>query len=419
MEEFDCLLVGDDPAGLWFLQKYFTDTNGQRKLAWVTQGNDLSHTPLPTVVARHFGIHFKSSWNAELRFPRETYVWNEKEVTARFPEENLAKVGELFFANPVAAYAIVTRALRRYPELLSIGQAFWRVLGRTSQSRPETQVLSALLSTELCYWDPTLLLSEPIARIQAPKVEQPVEEVKSAKGGTLVCVRGATPILAKHVVLNASLHELGRLFGSELSSKKWFTLDPELKASHASYDFSVTAARHAVPWSLKPLTLVFDESEIPDPDQEIWPLWFETSETQSHLKVSLPFSRQVSLEGVQAEFRVQMKKLNTLFPFLAKSLVSIETPLDTESCYSEMARKLLWDRLESRCRESYSLSSLSFRTANPSVFLLGPFAQCHLAYPLGALTAAREVLVEILRRTKSKSPSLLDASEKASIDPQN
>src|SRR5688572_12550005 len=86
---FDCIIVGDEPAGLWFLNRYHEllgNSVPAPRLGWLSFTTRPTTVPVPVTIAKSYGIKVKDEWAAEIITPKETLVWDKASIQKRFPE---------------------------------------------------------------------------------------------------------------------------------------------------------------------------------------------------------------------------------------------------------------------------------------------------------------------------------------------
>ena len=144
---FDCVIIGDEPAGLWLLQKYLSlhrqleqDSHPKApklktpRLGWIRFSRVTSAVALPVAAARAFGIEVVKPWSAEIVTPDKTMTWQPSTISERFPELPREISQRLFksLGPPTAQQLSAIRfALRAQPELLSWAGGLWKYFGRS------------------------------------------------------------------------------------------------------------------------------------------------------------------------------------------------------------------------------------------------------------------------------------------------
>lgn len=410
LDEFHCVVVGNEPAGLWLLRRLAgaTDESGKPlQCAWIRMTPDPQAIPIPTCAAPEFGISLTGPWHAELVTRRRNLEWKPDAIQAAFP--GLPKAlwekpvsGPGFLARP-GALGAHRKALEKHPELLSFASGIWKALGRTPHLQPEVLLWSSLLATELGLWTPTDGLGENLTVIRASEWENPLEETKSAPQGSLsLKFRDLKPIVARHWVLNLPFRSFRRLSAKSDGLSRWLTTDAEVGANRALYRFRIKAEGTAIPAAVPPMAVAFDAEVIPDWDTELWPFRVDRDGETAWIELTASAPPGVPLDAVLDRFRDGMRSLGRLFPFLESSVQSFSAPLSLDSCYDEEARAGVAQALEDQSIELYANTSLHAVTRHKSLTALFPSLHCGLPYPLGPLSVARRVATEILGKPKAR-----------------
>ncbi len=408
LDEFHCVVVGNEPAGLWLLKRLAgaTGEDGKPiKCAWLRLSGDPQAIAIPAFAATEFDIPLASLWHPELVTRRRNLEWSQRSIQAAF-----AGLPEILWEKPVAGSGFSMRpgalqahrkALEKHPELLGFASGIWKALGRTPQLQPEALLWSALLATDLGLWNPTDTLPDCVSQLEANERENPLEEAKSlAAGGLSLKFQGLTPIVSRHWVLNLPYRAFALLSSQSDALSKWLTADEKAGAHRSLYHFQVKAAGLVVPLAVPPLVVAFDAEVIPDWDTEIWPFRVVRANHSVTLEVTASAPPGVPLDAILDRFRGAMKTLTRLFPFLPGSVQSFSAPLSLESCYDQPARDSVAQSLDEDSIELYANTSLHTVTRHKSLTALFPSVQCGLPYPLGPLAAARRIALDILGKPK-------------------
>ncbi len=414
LDEFHCVVVGNEPAGLWLLKRLAgaTDETGKPlHCAWVRLPTPSEPVAIPTVATAEFGIELKDAWHAELVTKRRNLEWRPEAIQAAFPG-----LSETLWEKPVAGTGFSVRpgrlgahrkAIERHPDLLSFATGMWKALGRTPHLQPDVLLWSTLLATELATWTPTDGLPGNLSIIEACERDNPLEEAKSGERGALsLKFRNMKPIVARHWVLNLPFQAFARLSSQSDALSKWLTTNAEAAANRTLYRFRFKAAEAAVSLAAPPLVVAFDAEVIPDWDTELWPFRVERAGGIATVELTASAPTGVPLDAVLERFRGGMKSLGRLFPFLPTSVQSFSVPLSLDSCYDEAARFSVSRQLEQESIELYANTSLHTVTRHKSLTALFPSVHCGLPYPLGPLTAAKRVVADILGKPKKKEAKL-------------
>jgi hypothetical protein len=419
LDEFHCVVVGNEPAGLWLLKRLSGAVGEDGKplqCAWLRLSTPLRSFAFPTAAASEFGLTFTDVWHAELVTRRRNLEWRTEALRTAFPQaphsiwEKPAQGSVLGVkGGQLSAHR---KALEKHPELLGFAGGLWKGLGRTPYLQPEVMLWSTLLATELSTWRPDQEVPENVVVLEASEWDNPLEELKALTQGALsLKFRDLKPIVARHWVLNLPFQSFARLSSQSDALSKLLTTEREVGANRSLYRLEIQAEPNAVPGAVPPLAVAFDAESIPDWDTEVWP--FETKRadgTTLELIASAPPGAPV--EAVLDRFRAGLGRLNRLFPFLAEKLRAYSVPLWLESCHGEEARAQAERSLEENATELYAHTSLHTATRHKSLTALFPSLHCGVPYPLGPLSAARRVASDILGKPKAK-----DAKDQAQTEP--
>lgn len=408
LDEFHCVVVGNEPAGLWLLSRLAGATNEEGKplnCAWIRLASDPQTIAVPTLAASEFGLALGAPWHAELVTRRRNLEWKPEAIQAAFPglpdglwEKPAPGSG---FAVKPGTFNSHRKALQKHPELLGFASGLWKALGRTPYLQPEVLLWSTLLATEMALWNPLEKLPENLTVIRATDLENPLEEAKSVdKGALSLKFREMKPIVARHWVLNLPFQAFGRLSAQSDGLTKWLTTNEEVAANRSLYRFRVKTSASSIPTAVPALVVAFDAEVIPDWDTELWPFHVERSGDTATLELLASAPPGVPLDAVLERFRGGMKSLGRLFPFMPGSVQGFSAPLSLESCYDDEARTAVSASLELDSIELYAHTSLHTATRHKSLTALFPSVHCGLPYPLGPLTAAKRIASDILGKPK-------------------
>ena len=409
LDEFECLVIGNDAAGLWLLTKLYQAYEARNespmpRMAWVDLGASPRVSFLPVPIAENFGIKTtEKPWSAEMIVPGGSFLWDQASLVEKFPHLQFDKLRAGLFTPGLQQFTLAHQAIKSYPELLDYAGGLWKIFGRARSPQPETVLLGALACTELVHWNPIADIPAAIQKIEVTSQTTPIEEFRVLKHGIIsVKFKDAAPILAKKVIFNAPLWQLAEIFQGHDNFFHLLNIDHTLVSKRAHYAFKITAEKAAIPCTLKPLSLLFDVEEIPDVETEVWPFYYSETETAKELTLWATGPREISLEALQDRFRGAVGRMNRLFPFLNSSILQFQVPLGPETCHSSETRREIETHLERHAIETYEQSWLNARTRVKHCFVLGPFLNCHLPYPWGQLELAQKLLKEILMKPKRK-----------------
>ncbi len=399
--EFDCLVLGDDPAGLWALGELEKRSHGKLRLGYVSFEPHLRPVALPTAIARRFDIPVTKTWSPEMVSPQAVLSWDPISAGSRFPELALLASHDGWLDSPSRLVRGLKGAIQQNPDLIGFGRGLALAFGRTGKVSPEWAALYAWLFTELCWWRPADALSKQIRVFHANPRENSIEKIApmtKTKLGYAVQLQGYEPLFSQWVILNLPSTPLRTILQKEeVCENLGISFAQEPIPSKALFPLTLTLDPTVVPLNVRPVSVFFDSWEIPDPEAEILP--FEISRTQDATRMTLWIhgARDFSLDSLLSQCRAAIGKMNRLFPFLSGSIRHIEPTLDLESCYSEDARRFAIETFEDSLVEIYDYCWLHSRLRLPRVERLGPLMNAHLPYPWGSLHTAREVVEPMLK----------------------
>ena len=407
LENFQCVVLGDEPAGLWLLRR-LAQTNESQQLGWIRLSQSPSPTAVPVPLVTGFGLELGPSWSAEILTPSASLVWENSTLQETFPElpkEFSRVVSTNVGRSPLSTphLAAVRYAIRHRPELLTYASGLWKLLGRAQKLHPETLVAGALLCTELAWWEPHAFLPSDLKTIRLSPLENPIEEAHLLKNGKLaITFQGHDPIASEHWILNAPWRHLLSLNRKSRDLLSRLNEQEDLRSQHALCGLRLRVGREAVPCTMRPLTVSFNTNDIPDPLNEIRNIELhESQEGEKELVLWVSVPRELSLDTTLDKFREGMKQLNHLLPSLPGSVIHLSVPLTMESCFSEAHRASAIALLEEAFIEHYAFTALQTQTRTAGFYILPPSIHCHLPYPIGPLYAARRLLEEIAGRQKT------------------
>jgi hypothetical protein len=406
LEEFDCVVLGDEPAGLWVLNQ-LGRLGVSGPIAWITFGAASRGTAVPTRLASHFQLTIGDPWSLEIYSPHETLLWDSKTLESRFPGLHL---NEFQFISPKGAITPsrrdlekLTQLIARYPELYTYSAGIWKFIGRTEQMHTQSMVWGALMCTEMATWHPAAEVATGVVRRILPfDSKDCVEKLSKVKGnGLLLKMRDQEPLLTKKLILNTSLGNLVTISEKSADLIRFLNVD-ELEVNRkigspmALYPLKLKVKSQAIPAPVRPLTFYFETSDIPDVQEEVWPIQrLDLADGHCELVVWVSALKEISLEALAEKFCGAMKRLHRLFPFLASALLEIDGPLSVECGVSDERRSALQTKLELSAIELYGRTGLDTRTRLKNVSVLSPFIHCELPYPLGPLQQAQKVLTDL------------------------
>ncbi len=415
LEEFQLAVLGDEPAGLWLLQKYEQAMGKQglpTRTAWAALAGEPPPCVLPTAFREPFGITTETPWSPEIVTPARNLSWDKRSIGAAFPKLGLSPKPKHAKVRELSSHAI-REAVRAHPELLGFCAGVWKFVGRTPHLHLENLVRGALIGTELAYWHPAQAVPESTHRLTLG-MDSAIEEVECLSNGAIsLKFRNQAPIVSRRWVLNLNVHQLVRMTAASPEFQKLVSVATGMESRNALYAFSLLVEKDGIPCPVRPLTFYFDTDSMADTDTEVWPfqvfprgggperhLEGDKRPPQKELVLWASAPAEASLEAVLDRFRAGMTRLHHLFPFLPSQLVAQSLPLEMESCSSVSSRAAALDRLEASRLEVYRMASFQTATRQPGLSVMLPFLNCHLPYPLGTLQAAQRLLAEIVPKPK-------------------
>jgi hypothetical protein len=411
-QEFDCVVFGDEPAGLWLLQSLARESVVPLKLGWI-RGRSSRPVALPTTVARAFGIPTGETWSPELVFPEDSLSWTAASLRARYPDVPLVDLWDAALPSSRAHLNTARAALFRYPELVGQAAGIWKWAGKSWALSPEMMLIGSLQYLETSFWEPMCHVPHEIDRWAVEADVPVIESIKPLRAGSIaVQLKEADPFFTKVFIFNSPLCDL-KVSLSQLPHKEWpFDVPALPRVSQRLYRLRLQVENGVVPRGTPPICLFFDSDEIPDKDCEMSPVEFTRHENATQIDSWISAPQECSLELLMDRFRQGVRRLNRQMPFLPMSTIHIEAPLGLETCHDEERRQLALSSLEASAIEIYDTTMLHARTPRRGIFDLGPHICSHLLFPLGPLSEAREIRDAILRKQKAPKSKI---SPKSSI----
>ncbi|MCB0417885.1 MAG: hypothetical protein KDD39_09555 [Bdellovibrionales bacterium] len=407
-QEFECLVLGEEPAGLWLLQKLdkVYRHNGETPyFGWLQFEPDRAATPVPAQFAEHFGLDTGPHWHTHILSKRGALQWSPDSFKERFPKLDL----ELLDAFPKNShgrereYKLARQALTHYPELLSYCTGLWKYFGRAYNMRPESIVLAGLRAHTLSWWQPKSQLPKSVAPIDATVKNRNVQEIYFSKKGMIsLQLEDQTTLLTRKLVLNTSFLQLRALTKRLPELLNCIDMDLPNVSRSALYPLRLEVNSPAVSRWAPPLNFFFDSIELPNLDEEIWPFECSHTATSATLTLWASWSRGISMEGLTAQFLKGYERLNWLFPFLHSHLEKLSAPLSVH-CLSQQARTALQKGLEAHARSRFEVSRTHSTTRRPNVFFLSPSLHTQWLYPFGPMLEAQKLVSEIAGRKRVRT----------------
>jgi hypothetical protein len=411
-DEFRCVVVGNEPAGLWLLaqmEKAYLERGEEPRLGWISLGVDPAPVAIASSLGAGFGIAPGAAWSAEIVTPRQALPWTREKVAATFPmlpplDSTRDPIESLTHPTSIELTAI-RAAIAKNPELIGHAQGLWKALGRTQLMLPETVVHYSRFLTQLQWWSPERDLSPQIARITLDPTQNTLETFAFRRnGGFAMNFRQYGEVSSTRWIFNSDLRTLMHLVGRQRQFVSMLNLNTDPSTLQALYPLRLQVEADAIPSPVSPLTLYFDTELIPDPQTEIWPLTLRSQAPLRELTVWASAPGMVSLEAVLEALGGGLQRVQKLFPFLSQKLVQLSVPLGMETCFEVEQRRAVADQLCLDSQEQYRATGFYTATRNAALSLLLPYMGCHLPYPIGGLVTARKLLAEIVPK-KKKTPT--------------
>ncbi len=410
-DEFGCVVLGNEPAGLWLLselERQYAAVGEEARLGWVSLGGDPAPVCLPTELGKSFGVSPTATWSTEILTPRMNIPWTAKSVSDRFPELPAADMSlnanrdlAAALAQPTAPeLAAIRTAIAKHPQLIGHAQGLWKAFGRTQHVLPESAVHYARFLTQLQWWSPEKDLSPQIQRRNLSTANG-MESFKVRKPeGVSISFRDFGEITSRKWILNLDLRSLLTLCAQCPEFLQQLNLHWEPATLQALYPLRLRVEADAIPAPMPPMAVAFDTDLIPDPATEIWPMTLRNSAELRELTVWASAPGLVSLEAISERFREGLRRAQEIFPFLSRKLIQISMPLGMDSCFGEDERRSVCDALQESSMEVYHQTSFYTDTRATSISLLLPYLGCHLPYPIGNLLAARKIAAAMVPKRK-------------------
>jgi len=408
LEEFDCVVIGDEPAGLWLLEKlstrWLSTPTGPRKpkLAWISLAS-VPDCSLPTQACKPFAIHSSDKWSPEIVTKKESFVWNVETLVKRFPKASIEKIIPESFDMIYHGSQLreASNALKAYPELLGISQGLTRFFTRSESLGPESAILASLLCTEFTQWNPSKGISKFAKCYDFNGKDTPVEKVYFSQNARIaVQLSSREALLAEHVIFNSDFRSLMPIIKSSPDLQRSIDLGSLTLSEDALFELPMKVESNGLPQIIPRMNLFLDTLEIPEPKSEIWPFSLKVGEDSSVLSLWSQNKKSVHLESILESLKAGYQRMNWLFPFLSDHLLSLTVPMDLESCSQEDSRTELINYLETNSIEKYRLAKKDANTRHPQISLLTPNLQCFYPYPCGPLMVAKDLLKQLVQKKK-------------------
>jgi hypothetical protein len=417
--EFDLLVLGNEPAGLWLLREFtrlFPEDaalkqkpTGSPKVGWLRLESTTQTLPLSAAIAHHYRIAPQPVFSAEIASPRERFRWSPAEVISRFPTLPPDLVSRFKASLEIPSREERKRlqtTLSQFPEILSYAQSLWKQVGKSRTMTPENLVWAALQCLELFMWPVESLVSEipglSIFPIEAKSPLTSIEELpKSATAGASplyqVSFSSGESFLSRALVINSTVSELQTLSLKE-PSLSWLSPDPQVLSPIAIYPQVLRFRGFSLPKNIQPLTLLVEKSPFPEPDLEMIPMTLESQPEGQTVTLWCTDRTDFSYEALSEKLAKAMGRFYQHFPEALEHLTTQSLSPGMATCDSAETRGEILRQIEMSRQGLYDLSLLHVRTRKKRIYNLLSALRCSLPYPLGPLTGAQEILAELFHQ---------------------
>lgn len=413
-KEFRCVVLGDEPASLWLLERLAT-LSAQRgepiSLAWISLGRAEQRLCVPNGFGERFSLPIGQPWSSEVLCRDLPFSWDPVTIRERYPALPFADSEKEWFDMLVQPNEKIRKACRTAIEsdssLLNIAKAIWKRVGRTFRLAPEQFLIGALLCRRMSWWTPEAVGFEG-ERFRIDPRTNPIENLHFERDGAMTLTfEGLPPIVGYEWILGSNIHDLELLCRKQpqLLDIAFPAADFEAHSHSSLYPLHVKVASCAVSVAMRPLTLSFETDQFPEIDSELWPIDAALGlelETQRELVVWASAFQGLDLDNVLAQFRRGFAHLSKLLPYVPDRVAELSVPLDMNTCASDTLRDRVMNQLEAERIERYDLTRFHTQTRSKNVHALFPNLFCHLPYPVGPFIAAEQMLALLLGKPKTR-----------------
>jgi hypothetical protein len=415
--QFDLLVLGNEPAGLWLIREFEKIYPKERAikqtgkenaaLGWINIGHPTEDFPLAKSTAAQFGIETHNLFSVEMASANHLFKWAPEKLFssyAKIPRSMEQQIYESTLPPDSKMRQTLQAALKYHPELLTYAQALWKQIGRSRKATPEMMVWGALQAVEIFQWDPQSLIAscKNLHTFHLSKTDRviSIEQIPNPENkGTLykIAISNGLSLITKTIVINSNVKQLRQtLRDNEFIS--WLAIPEDLLSPFSHFPIRLEFDGYHLPKNIKPLTFFMDEEILPEPDLEIWPMTLSKGNSHPGVILWATDRAEFSYEGICKSFGKALNRFQNHFPEALKALKTLSVSLGLESCYSDQDRAQAINEIESSGIELYDLSLLHVRTRKRGIYSLLPALRCNLPYPLGTLSGAREILNELFSR---------------------
>jgi len=415
LQEYELVVVGDEPAGLWLLRRYseaMAEHGGPGAMGWLSLESDHRPHSIPSLLGSAFDLQMSESWNLEIVSPQRNLIWHPENIRKMFPSLPEPVVPVSAMEKKTGPEELLTwdkpwltevrKALQRHPELYSLSQAVWKWMGRSLPTVSEAQFLNAYRFADFAYWDPSNMVPKDVSRVSLSLGLHPIEECTPNKtGGMTISFRGFGPISAKRWIWNLPWNQLTALCRHSPQALKLQNLSTgQACADQSLYGLRITASAEACPAPMRPVTVYLDDWHIPDPQSEMWPVQLFSFGQTKELCIWSSACTDTALEATQSSFVEATKRLYRLLPFLPTMARNFSVGLDSSCSFEEQTRAAWIENLHANRIELYQQTLSGVGARHWAFHLLVPAVDCHLPYPFGTLLAARKLVREFVPKKK-------------------
>lgn len=350
---FDLVILGNEPAGLWLAEQYIQLCSGA-SVAWIPLHPQSLSIPLLSSLAKRFSIADSS--------PPDFFE----------------------FISTSGTHSTDPRHFQANPRKDILLQSLWKSLSRTQSITPEILSTDKFLPLSYSYWEPSRSLPRQITHFQVPEGGQFLENIEIHSGKSLSLVlKHLGSVRSSKWIINCNLQDWRELTGNLPQDKQLF--NPEANLFNASWTVPIeaTVEEKFLNQALKPFSILLESEHLPHPLYETWVLEagkVKDAKRTLRLWVDLPPGQSPSELSKWSE--KGLAALRRAFPFLREQSF-------------ELKEKIIPLPLE-----RYRSSLLSPYTRYPFLFCLSPYVNCHFPYPEGTLESAQKLLQNWLGSAK-------------------
>ncbi len=410
MNEFDWIVIGEEPGGMWLMDRLCRESFGGKptRVGWIRMGKPLRPLCVSKSLAGQLQLGDAPTWSCEIQSPTQSWSWDSHALL----QECQAMGVELRPANPANfRQALVRQRFRENPDLYLRLQTIWKFLG-TSDVLSEGRLLHALAPcTELMWWDPqNQLRVHDIATIDT---DDAWTLEFNRYGKAVIHFKNQDAWVASRCLWNTTQAKTAKFLNTQPELEKTMPAPQYDVSPWALCPFDLQMEPLGVPVNVPPLIFFVAADGIVDPHTEVLPIEIHRNESDVLLRVWVSVRQPFSLDSAVDRGNAAIGQLKKLFPYFDQTLKSIWPPLFVGDCYSDPERERVQSSFENSLRETYRLSALHLESRVPAFQVLPPNFECHLPHPAGPLLCAQKILEEwkaqqckLHRKTDANPPSL-------------